>query len=145
MDTLPRSYFEYQDTPQFELLTVARRLLHEGEAPYLARVIELVESASAITEVCDPANGAVQARRAALLADKGSIMKFAEEAQTGSDVMERIQQTLGELFPEQGVVRHDQYDETKRALGQIKKRVIEELARSEEDKAAWHHSWPFDD
>jgi hypothetical protein len=137
--------FEYQDTPQFELLTVARRLLHEGEAPYLASVLELLEAGSSIVTPSAASDGVSQARRAALLTHKCSIMKYADAALAGSDVMEQIQQTLGDLFPEQGVVRHDQYDETKRALGQIKKKVIEEFARSEEDKVAWHHSWPSDD
>lgn len=68
-----------------------------------------------------------------------------EAAQAGADAMGRIQQTLGDLFPEQGVMRHDQYDEAKRALGQIKEKVNEEFARSEEDRIAWHKSWPFDD
>jgi hypothetical protein len=125
--------FEYQHTPQFELLTVARRLLHEGETAYLAQIIGLIESGSSCVALADPADGASQARRAALLADKHSIVQYAEAAQAGSDVMERIQQTLGDLFPEQGVVTHDQYDETKRALRQIKEKVIEEFARSDKD------------
>ena len=137
--------FELQETSEFELLTIARRLLHEGEAPYLARTIELLESGSDIVNLSDPADGSSQARRAALLADRDSILQYVETAQAGSDVMKRIQQTMGDLFPGQGLVRYDQYDETKHALGQIKEQVIEEFARSEEDRVAWHQSWPFDD
>lgn len=137
--------FEYQDTPQFEVLTIARRLLHEGEARYLARIIELIESGSDIVKLSGPAGGSPQARRAALLADRDSILRYAEAAQSGSDVMKVIQQTIGDLFPEQGLVKHDQYDEAKHELGQIKEQVIEEFARSEEDRVAWHQSWPFDD
>jgi hypothetical protein len=92
-----------------------------------------------------PTDGPSQARRAALLADKHSTMQYMEAAQAGKDVVGRIQQTLGDLFPEQGVVRHDQYDEAKRALGQIKDKVINEFARSEEDRIAWRRAWPFDD
>ena len=51
---------------------------------------------------------------------------------------------MGDLFPEQGLVRHDQYDEAKHALGQIKEQVIEDFAQGEEDRIAWHRSWPFD-
>jgi len=137
--------FEHQDKPEFELLTIARRLLHEGEAPYLARIIELIEEGSDMVALSDATDRPSQARRAALLADKDGIMKYWEASQAGSDVMGRIRQTLGDLFPEQGVVRHDQYDEAKRALGQIKEKMIGEFARSEEDRAAWHKSWPFDD
>jgi hypothetical protein len=137
--------FEYQETSECELLTIARRLLHEGEAPYLARIIELVESGSEIVALSDPTDEASRARRAALMADKDSVWQYWEAAQAGMEVMGRIRQTMGDLFPEQGVVRHDQYDEAKRALGQIKEKVIEQYTRSEEDRVAWQRSWPFDD
>lgn len=126
-------------------MTIARTLLQEGEAPYLARITELIESGSDIVKLSGPADRSSQARRAALLADRDSILRYAEAAQAGSDVMERIKQTIGDLFPEQGLVRHEQYDEAKHALGQIKEQVIAEFARSEEDRVAWHQSWPFDD
>lgn len=137
--------FEYQDRPEFEVLTIARRLLHEGEAPYLARIMELIESGSDIVKLSDPTDGSSQARRAVLLADRDSILQYAESAQAGSDVMKQIQQIMGDMFPEQGLMRHDQYDAAEHALGQIKEQVIEEFAQSEEDRVAWHWSWPFDD
>lgn len=137
--------FEYREMPQFTLLTIARRLLEEGEGPYLAHFVELIESGSDIVALSDPEDRDSRARRAALLADKDDILEYMETVQAGMDVMGRIPRTMGDLFPEQGVVRHDQYEEAKRALGQIKERVIEEFARSEEDRAGWHRSWPFND
>ena len=51
---------------------------------------------------------------------------------------------MGDLFPDNWFVRHEQYDEALNALGQLKEQVIETFAKSEEDRVAWEESWPFD-
>ncbi|EDO02616.1 predicted protein [Sclerotinia sclerotiorum 1980 UF-70] len=61
----------------------------------------------------------------------------------GMEAMESIKESIGELFPEQGIVRPDQYEEALDALEQMKDQVIEEFARSEEEKEIWLKEWPF--
>ena len=59
--------------------------------------------------------------------------------------MRQVQESLGELFPERGIVRNDQYEETRDALRQIKEQVIDMYARAEKEKEIWRAGWPFDD
>jgi hypothetical protein len=51
---------------------------------------------------------------------------------------------LGELFPEQGVVRPDQYDEALDALNQIREQVISTFASNSKEKEIWKKEWPFE-
>lgn len=137
--------FEYRDTPHYDLLAAARGLCRQGEELYLGRVLELIDSGSELTALPHPVDEASQARRAALLADKKDIQEYIEAAEAGTVMMERIKEAMGDLFPEKGIVRHEEYDEAKRALGQIKEQVIEKFSRSKEVKIGWEESWPFDD
>lgn len=43
------------------------------------------------------------------------------------------------------MITHEKYDEAKYMLQQFKVRVIEEIARKEQEKLAWEEAWPFDD
>ena len=59
--------------------------------------------------------------------------------------MNAVQNTLGDLFPKLGAVRAERYDETQNALRQVKPQVIDEFAKTEQEKDAWENAWPFDD
>ena len=60
------------------------------------------------------------------------------------ELMQTLRQSLGELWPEKGVVRPDQYDQVKRLLRQAKIEIIDQLAHSGEERVAWEKSWPYD-
>lgn len=62
----------------------------------------------------------------------------------GMEAMRSIRESMGDLFPEQGIVRADQYDEALDALRQIKDQVIQEFARTEQDTETWQRVWPFE-
>jgi hypothetical protein len=59
--------------------------------------------------------------------------------------MSMIKDTIGDLFPDRGVVRAEQYKRAKNALAQCKEQIFDMYARSDADRAAWDASWPFDD
>ena len=61
----------------------------------------------------------------------------------GMMVMRSIRESIGELFPEQGIVRPDKYEESLDALNQMKEQVIKQFARNEEERAEWLSVWPF--
>lgn len=50
---------------------------------------------------------------------------------------------MGELFPEQGIVRPDQYEESLDTLSQIKDQVIEKFSTGDEERKVWEKLWPF--
>ncbi|RMY56901.1 hypothetical protein D0865_03403 [Hortaea werneckii] len=132
--------FEFQETPTFDLLLFARNLLVDGEATYMAHLMEALESDSA-GWIHSSKDGAI----ASLSLEKEEIMADAEGALRGMDAMQGIRNSLGDLFPERGVVKPEQYDLTKDALRQTKQEVIAKFAHTDEEKAAWEESWPFDD
>lgn len=69
----------------------------------------------------------------------------SEGALRGMEAMAGVQETLGNLFPERGCVRPEQYDEAKDALRQCKEQIIDLFANTEAERAAWRDLWPFDD
>ncbi|GAB1743368.1 hypothetical protein NU219Hw_g9205t1 [Hortaea werneckii] len=132
--------FEFQESPTFDSLLFGRNLLVDGEATYMAHLMELLESNSA---------GWIHSSKGraigSLSLEKEEIMADAERALRGMDAMQGIRDRLGDLFPERGVVKPEKYELTKDALRQLKKEVIAKFAHTDEDKAVWQESWPFDD
>lgn len=61
----------------------------------------------------------------------------------GMEAMRAIRESIGELFPEQGIVRTELYDEALDALEQMKQQVIGEFAQTEQDREIWRKEWPF--
>ena len=58
-------------------------------------------------------------------------------------VMAAIQEAIGELFPEKGVVRPDQYEEALDALEQMKDQVLREYVSTEQERETWRKVWSF--
>jgi hypothetical protein len=129
---------QFQQTTSYLLLLLARNLLIDGEATYLLQVAEL------------------EATWNTLPGAKGSIYPFSfspkerEEIEAevegvvrGMEAMRSIKESMGELFPEQGIVKLFQYEETLNALEQIKDQVIENFANTEHEKEEWQKVWPF--
>lgn len=144
---IPRLYsaLEYQATPSFDLLLLARNLFIDGEATYLARVVELESTWSTLPGVIASKNGDKHYPFCFSDAEKADIEKSVNESLLGMQVMQSIQDTLGDLFPEKGIVKTEQYDEAKNALGQIKEQIIEQYAKNDHEKKVWEKEWPFDD
>ena len=136
----PRLYaaFEFQQTMSYDLLLLARNLLIDGEATYLRQVIEL----EAVWNALPGARGSAYPfsfsaeERAENEADMAGVVM-------GMEAMQSIRESIGELFPEQGIVRSDQYDEALDALAQMKDQVIDTFARTSRERKVWQEVWPF--
>lgn len=59
--------------------------------------------------------------------------------------MRRIQESLGEPFPEHGLGRVEHDEECHDALQQVKAQVIEEFAHGEHERRVWRKQWAFSD
>jgi hypothetical protein len=136
----PRLYsaLEFQQTISYTLLLLPRNMVVDGEASYLSQV-------AALEELWDTIPGS-----------KGSPYPFSfspeerwemdahtEGALLGMNVMRSIQESIGDLFPENGCVRTELYEEALDALDQMKEQVITEFAKNEEDREVWKMWWPF--
>lgn len=141
----PRLYraLTFRETPSYDLLLLARNLLVDGEATYLAQVVDLEKTWEELPGV-RIGGGAPYPFRFSI-EEKAEIEADVNGALRGMEAMSAVQRSLGGLFPERGMVRADQYEEARDALRQVKEQVIETYARSESDKQVWEEAWPFDD
>ena len=141
----PRLYraMTFRETSSFDFLELAPHLLVDGEATYLAHVVELREKWNELPRVRmleAPPDFPFDIS----FEEKAEIQADAERALEGMQTMGGIRDSLGELFPEQGVVRNDQYEEARDALRQMKEQVIGMYATSESDREIWHNNWPLE-
>lgn len=136
----PKLYaaLEFQQTTSYLLLLLARNLLIDGEATYLLQVAE-VESA---WDTFPRAKGSAYPLHFSA-EEREQIEADAEGAVRGMEAMRSIKESMGDLFPEQGIVRPDQYEEALDALAQIKIQAIREFASNDQETEAWQTVWPF--
>ncbi len=129
---------EFQQTTSYLLLLLARNLLIDGEATYLLQIAEL----EATWDTLPGANSSAypfsfsKSERQEMEADVEGVAR-------GIEAMRSIRESIGELFPEQGIVRPEQYKEALDALEQMKVQVIEEFACNEQERETWRREWPF--
>ena len=110
----------------------------DGEATYLSQVTELEEIRDTIPGSKGspyPFTFSAEERREMDARTEGALL--------GMNAMQSIRDSIGGLFPEQGCVRTELYDEALDALGQMKEQVIDEFAKTEEEREVWNRLWPF--
>ncbi|MDI1490441.1 MAG: hypothetical protein OHK93_001644 [Ramalina farinacea] len=135
------SALAFGDTPIHDILILGRSMLVDGEAAYLAWVAKLERSLADLP--------GIRARETVPFPSKFTNEERAqiESEYMGSvrdmEAMRKVKESLGELFPERGIVRSDQYEASRKALQRIRERVIGTYAKSKIDKVKWLESWPF--
>ncbi|KAL4787341.1 hypothetical protein BJX76DRAFT_363661 [Aspergillus varians] len=134
---------EFRQTVSFEIMLFAQNLLVDGEALYQSRCLDLEKEWASLPGVQASGNPPFPLQFTAAEAD--SIEEDASNAVRGMELMQSLRQSLGELWPEKGVVRPEQYDDAKRGLKLAKAELIERLACSEAERVEWEKSWPFDE
>ncbi|KAI9840004.1 MAG: hypothetical protein M1819_000196 [Sarea resinae] len=137
------SAMEFRQTTSFELMLLAQNLLVDGEALYQSRVLDLDREWSGLPGVQAAGNPPNPFQFS--VDEASSIEQDASGAIRGMELMQSLKGLLGEMWPEKGVVRPDQYDQVKGLLKQAKKEMVDQLAHSEAERIAWEKSWPFDD
>ena len=142
---IPRPYraMTFRETSSFDLLLLAPHLLVDGEATYLAQVVELEKTWSQLPGVSTletlpsfPINISSE--------ERAEIQADAEGANKGMQTLQGSQDSLRELFPANRMIPNDQYDEARDALRQMKEQVIEKYSKSESDREIWRSNWPFE-
>ncbi|PGG95745.1 hypothetical protein AJ79_09898 [Helicocarpus griseus UAMH5409] len=117
-DKNPAQYraIQFQRSASGNLLHLSRRIFELGEAQFFFRW-----------------------QVAAMEAD-------VERAELGVRETKRIEQRLGSLWPEKGVVEHEGYDEAKSLLRDVKKETIARYeTHSGWDTETFERLWPFDE
>lgn len=132
--------FEFQATPQETLLVTARKLFNDGEATYIAAVIDTAQNEPEIL-------GRTGERLLSSLGSKdlSRIVGDVEDAMRARELMQVVLEAVGGIDPRSGFVHHEDYEEVKDALSPLKEQVIGEYAGTGEERARWKEAWPFDD
>jgi len=73
-----------------------------------------------------------------------AIQQDSEGMSDGIMCMGQIQDEMGDLFPSDRCISHENYEDAKRALEAYKDKVLKEFARDKEERAAVMAWWPFD-
>lgn len=121
---------EFRQTKCFEMLLLAQNLLVDGEALYQASVLDLEKEWPDIPGVQAFGNPPFPVQLSA--SEIRSLERDVSGAIRGMELLAHIKNSLGELWPEKGVVRHDQYDDTKTLLNQAKAEIHDRLKSFEE-------------
>jgi hypothetical protein len=133
---------EFRQTTSFEMLLLAQNLLIDGEAIYQSRCLDLEKEWTALPGVQAAGNPPFP-----LLFSADEVALINEDASgaiRGMELMRSLRQSLGQMWPDKGVVRAEQYDEVKKLLKQAKAELIDKLAHSNTERLAWEEAWPFD-
>ncbi|KAL4985075.1 kinase-like domain-containing protein [Aspergillus falconensis] len=133
---------EFRQTTSFEMLLLAQNLLIDGEALYQFRCLDLEKEWTALPGVKASGNPPFPLRFSA--DEIALINEDASGAIRGMELMRSLRHSLGKMWPDRGVVPPGRYDEVKKLLKQAKVELIDRLAHSETEKAAWEEAWPFD-
>ena len=112
---------EFQESTAFMLLLLARNILVDGEASYMAQVCEL-------EDIWDTLLGTqgIDFPFAYSEADIQAIRADMENAASGMEAMRHLRAILGDLYPEQGYVSPEKHKEAVRLLPQARKQVLAE-------------------
>lgn len=122
----------------FSLLLLARNLIIDGEAAYLAQAVDM-------EKIWETLPGTKGAEYPIILsqAEKQMITEDMEAAALGMDVMRAMRESLGDLFSIQGWVPEGDYEEAVDALSQMREQVIANFATNDEESETWRAQWPF--
>ncbi|PGH01257.1 hypothetical protein AJ80_09041 [Polytolypa hystricis UAMH7299] len=140
-DKNPAQYraIKFQQSASGNLLHVSRRIFEVGEAHFCALLLDLRDEWEDAGIPRFPLKFS-DAQVTAIEAD-------VEHAELGVRILKTVEQRLGVLWPEKGIMEHENYDDAKLALRRVKADLIAEYAVAHPgwDSAAFERLWPFDD
>lgn len=108
-------------------------------------ILDFLDSNPKILDKGSRIDDQARVRLLSLICDRDIIQKDVDDAELAVRVMAEIREATGDVFDKDGKVSHDDCAETKEVLRRFKEQVIEQSARSEQDRVEWEESWPFDD
>ena len=77
-------------------------------------------------------------------ADSERIKLDSDGAVAGTELVTDVEERMGDLWPDKGFIEHEQYDDCKAALHEVKCQILEQLAETDEEKTEYKRHWPFE-
>lgn len=140
-DKNPAQYsgIRFQQSTNGHLLQLSRRIFELGEAHFRALLLDLRDKWT-------KTDNASQSQLAFSDAQTAAIEMDLERAELGVKLMKAIQAQLGDLWPEKGVVEHENYEKVKTVLQEAEADLISQYASHPGwDTDLFERLWPFDD
>lgn len=131
---------EFRNTPALGLIFLAHRMFEYGEAIFLTILVDLQHSWAELPAVQPGTPFPFKFSEA----DVERIKSDGEGAVAGTEVISTAREEMGDLWPDKGLIEHERYDECRAALKEIKKQLLDQLAKSEEEREAYERHWPFE-
>jgi hypothetical protein len=72
------------------------------------------------------------------------IKQDSDGAVAGTKLVAEVKDRMGDLWPDKGSIEHEQYNDCKAALQEVKDMILEQLAETDEEKAEFERYWPFE-
>lgn len=113
---------EFQRSTPFLLLLLARNILVDGEASYVAQVCELEDTWRTLPGI-EGISFPIEFSETEIQELQADVRNSA----LGMQAMRRLCEILGDLHPEEGYVSPDKHKEAVRVLFQARKQVLSEL------------------
>ncbi|OOF96589.1 hypothetical protein ASPCADRAFT_4630 [Aspergillus carbonarius ITEM 5010] len=130
----------FRKTPAYGLLFLAHRMFEYGEAHFQSLLVDLEDTWADLPAVTSDISFPFQFSEA----DIERIKLASDGAVAGTDLIAEVKERLGDLWPDKGYIEHEQYEDCKAALHEIKVQILEQLAETDEERAEYERYWPFD-
>lgn len=78
---------------------------------------------------------------------EGEVAEIEADVKTADlimEVMDTIKQRPGELWPEKGLIEHENFEAVMAELKEVKVELMETLAKSKGNRVIFEKFWPFD-
>ena len=132
----------FQKTALYGLIFLAHRMFEYGEAHFQSLLVEMKDTWAA--ELPAVSSNNVPFPFEFSEADIKHIGQDNDGAVAGIELLMEMKETMGDLWPDKGLIEHEQYDECKSALNEMKSQAVEQLAETDEEKVEYERHWPFD-
>ncbi|RWQ95008.1 phosphotransferase enzyme family protein [Paecilomyces variotii] len=130
---------EFRKTAAYGLMFLAHRMFEYGEAHFQSLMVDLKDTWADLPAVTNDIPFPYDFSEE----DLERIKLDSDSAVAGTELVAEVKERMGDLWPDKGFIEHEQYDECKAALHEIKAQILEQLAETDEERAEYERYWPF--
>lgn len=131
---------EFRKTAAYGLIFLAHRMFEYGEAHFQPLLVDVkdtwVDLPAVTSDMPFPFDFSEE--------DIERIKQDSDGAVAGTKLVAEVKDRMGDLWPDKGFIEHEQYNDCKAALQEVKDMILKQLAETDEEKAEFERYWPFE-
>ncbi|PYI14738.1 hypothetical protein BO99DRAFT_484989 [Aspergillus violaceofuscus CBS 115571] len=132
---------KFQRTAAYGLIFLAHQMFKYGEAHFQSLLVDLQDTWTDLPAVGD---GNAPFLFDFSEAETERIKMDSNGAVAGTELVAEFKERMGDLWPDEGFIEHERYNDCKAALDEVKGLILEQLAETDEEKAEYERYWPFE-